>query len=202
MSERGYLFFIHHAADEIAIIILMISGPIKGRYLSRYLPFILFVVGASTFLADAWIRNERCMTVGLMMIAISLVIYPWREHKMKKAKLLRSTAVYGMIFWMTMFIAVSILIAFRLYDSILSKIAILTLAGLLGYLFSKKTKPQKMMMAVFMGAGFVAIGLILDGLVTYRFDPTIFSQPYLWAGYIFVLIGAIAGGCICSRSKK
>jgi hypothetical protein len=93
------------------------------------------------------------------------------------------------------------MIAFQMHQYQAAKIFILIISGVLAYVFTKRSEPKKMIMAVFVGAGFAAIGLLLDVIITSRFDPQIFSSTYLWLSYVFVIVGSIAGGCICGVSE-
>jgi len=124
------------------------------------------------------------------------------KNKKGEKDLLKTISVYGLVFWTVMFIIVSVMISFGIYQYPMAKIIILVLSGLLAYLFTKKTEPKKMMVAVFIGSAFVAIGLLLNLVISYRFDSQIFRSVYLWISYMFVIIGSIAGGCFCNENNR
>jgi magnesium-transporting ATPase (P-type) len=173
-----------------------------GLLFSKISTFLIFSIGFVVLVADAWIRHVRCMVAGLMIMIIAVSLYLWRERKTKKIILLKTILVCGLMLWMIVFVVTSILIAFNFYDSVFSRILILTLAGLLGYIFSKGSASSKVTKAAFIGMGFIAISLLLDGVITYRFDSVIFRSAYLWAGYFFIFIGTIASSYICQKKKK
>lgn len=174
---------------------------IDGRGVRRPAAVLLFLAGMAVLTADAWIRHVRCMTVGVILMVLSVMIF-MMKNKGGKKNIIRSAAIYGLVFWMIMFVIVSIMLAFQIYHYPAAKAAILAVSGLLAYLFTRRTEPEKMMGAAFIGAVFAAIGLLLDAIITSRFDPQVFSSIYLWIGYLFVLVGAIAGGCVCSGAGR
>ena len=103
---------------------------------------------------------------------------------------------------MIMFVVVSVMVAFRIYQYPFAKFFILLLSGALAYFFVRSADPDKTLRAVFIGAIFTVIALLLDAAITNRFDGSVFSSVYLWASYVFIMIGAVAGGIVCGMTGK
>lgn len=99
--------------------------------------------------------------------------------------------LFGLLLWVLMFVIVSIFIAFKIYGSTVMHIVTAVIAGVISYLFAGKVKPNKMGAALTYGLVWVVVGLILDALITMRFNPTIFISKSLWLGYLLVLIAPL-----------
>lgn len=97
----------------------------------------------------------------------------------------------GILLWVLMFVIVSILIAFKLYEFRLVRILIAVIAGLISLFLAGMLKPGKVGLALAYGFIWVVIGVILDAIVTMRFNPAIFSAKTLWLGYLLILLAPL-----------
>lgn len=87
-----------------------------------------------------------------------------------------------------MFVIVSALIGFGVYGYQWGKAVAVIISGVVAYIFAGYAKPDKVSRALAYGVLWVLVGLILDLLITAKFDPTIFSSKAFWASYLLVLI--------------
>lgn len=97
----------------------------------------------------------------------------------------------GIAIWVLMFVIVSAFVAFRVYETTVSKIIIILISGILAYLAAGYAKPENYLSAISYGAAWVIVGLALDFLITTKFNPVIFSSRSLWAGYLLVLLAPL-----------
>lgn len=103
----------------------------------------------------------------------------------------KKAIVSGGLLWVLMFVIVSAFIGFKIYEMVLTQLIIALIAGLISYILAGKLKPSKTGIALGYGLIFIATGLILDILVTMRFNSAIFSQWTLWLGYALVLLAPL-----------
>lgn len=94
---------------------------------------------------------------------------------------------FGVLLWVLMFVIVSVFIAFKLYPGA-TEIVIAVIAGVVSYILAGYAKPKDMTEALKFGGSWVVVGLILDALVTMRFNPAIFGVWTLWLGYGLALV--------------
>lgn len=92
---------------------------------------------------------------------------------------------------MLMFVIVSAMVGFDLYDNVWGKGAAVVIVGVLSYLLARRLAPFDMQTGLFYGAVWVVVGLILDAVVTVRFNPGIFATRALWIGYLLVILAPL-----------
>ena len=90
---------------------------------------------------------------------------------------------YGLAIWVVMFVLVSALIAFKVYDIKIVHYLAGLVAPILAYIFAGYIKPSDASKAIGYGIIFVAVVLIFDWLITTRFNADIFSSRTLWVSY-------------------
>lgn len=95
---------------------------------------------------------------------------------------------YGLAIWVIMFVLISALIAFNMNDFKIIHYLAALVAPVLSYYFVGLIKPKNNSIAISYGALFVLTGLILDYLITMRFNATIFTSKTLWISYLLVLV--------------
>ncbi len=86
-----------------------------------------------------------------------------------------------------MFVIVSIFIGFDVYKFVWMQGIIAIIAGVVAFILAGMVKPAKIVLALAYGLIWVVIGLVLDAVVTMRFNAEIFSSWSLWFGYLLVL---------------
>ena len=100
----------------------------------------------------------------------------------------KKTIGSGIILWVLMFVVVSVFIAFNIYGNTVMKVVTALIAGAVSYFLATKLKPVDMKAALINGAIWVIVGVILDALVSTRFNAMIFQSKGLWLGYLLVLL--------------
>lgn len=95
---------------------------------------------------------------------------------------------FGILIWVLMFVIVSIFIGFKIYDYTWMKVVTIIIGAAIVFFFAKKVKPNKVILALTYGLIWVVIGVILDALITMRFNEEIFASRALWVGYILTLL--------------
>ncbi len=96
----------------------------------------------------------------------------------------------GVLIWLLMFAFVSAVL--DLYQStIWMKIVVALVAGLLAFFLTIYVKPKNVGTALGYGLVWVLVGIILDGLITMRFNSEIFKLWSLWLGYLLILIAPL-----------
>lgn len=98
---------------------------------------------------------------------------------------------YGIGLWVLMFVVISVFVAFKIYESQLLQIVGALIAGVISLIFAGILKPNKSLTALSYGLSWVIVGVILDYLVTKKFNAQIFSTWTLWLGYAFVLLAPL-----------
>ena len=94
---------------------------------------------------------------------------------------------FGAILWILMFAIVSVFIGFKIYDNAYMKVLTALIVGLISYILAGYVKPEKAVLALSYGLSWVVTGIILDLIITMRFNPLIFLSKGLWLGYLLVL---------------
>ena len=98
---------------------------------------------------------------------------------------------FGAVIWVLMFVIVSIFVAFNIYGNAVMKVVIAVIAGAISYFLAIKLKPADIKMALTYGVLWVIVGVILDAVITMRFNALIFSSKGLWLGYLLVLLAPL-----------
>ena len=103
----------------------------------------------------------------------------------------KKAITFGAVIWVLMFVIVSIFIGFKIYNYFWIKLITAIIAGAISYFLAGQIKPNKAKTALSYGLAWVIIGIILDSIVTMRFNPAIFSSRALWLGYVLVLLAPL-----------
>lgn len=103
----------------------------------------------------------------------------------------KKTIGFGVIIWVLMFVIVSIFVAFNIYGNAVMKVVIACLAGAISYFLAMKLKPADIKMALTYSVLWVIVGVILDAVITMRFNALIFSSKGLWLSYLLVLLAPL-----------
>lgn len=103
----------------------------------------------------------------------------------------KKTIGFGVIIWVLMFVIVSIFVAFNIYGNAVMKVIIAIIAGAVSYFLAMKLKPADIKMALTYGVLWVIAGVILDAVITMRFNAQIFQSKGLWLGYLLVLLAPL-----------
>ncbi len=101
------------------------------------------------------------------------------------------TIGFGALIWVVMFIFVWVLMATSLYTNFLEKLIVAIVAGILSWLAAGFLKPDKMSAAFIYGIVFVVVGVILDALITTRFNNQILLSKAVWLGYLLILLAPL-----------
>lgn len=95
---------------------------------------------------------------------------------------------FGVIIWLIMFAGVSAFVGFGFtMTSIGWSLAVAALVGILSYLFAISSNAENSGQAIAYGAIWVAIGMILDYLISRQFNSGIFSSWTYWLGAVLIL---------------
>ncbi len=98
---------------------------------------------------------------------------------------------FGALIWVLMFVIVSIFIGFKIYDYLWIEILIAVIGGIISFILAGYVKPKSYGIALAYGASWVVIGILLDIIVTMRFNSAIFLSWTLWLGYGLGLIAPL-----------
>ncbi len=98
---------------------------------------------------------------------------------------------FGALLWVLMFVIVSIAIGFKIPESLWLNISFAVISGVISFVLAGYAKPKNLGMALGYGASWVVVGVILDGIVTMRFNSEIFMAWELWLGYGLVLLAPL-----------
>ena len=99
---------------------------------------------------------------------------------------------YALLLWVIMFVVVSILIAFKWYDgSGLMAWVVAVVGGVVSLILAGYLRPATAGAAFGYGAAFVIIGVVLDAIITTRFNAEIFRSVPLWVSYALVLLAPL-----------
>ena len=101
------------------------------------------------------------------------------------------TIGFGALIWVLMFAIVSALMAYGLYANIYEKAIVALIAGVLSFFATGFLKPDKINTALIYGIVFVVIGVILDALITMRFNNQILLSKAVWLGYLLILLAPL-----------
>jgi len=103
----------------------------------------------------------------------------------------QKAVVYGLLFWIIMFVVVSIFVAFNIYTNAVMKVITAIIAGIISFVLAGYVKPSNVSVALSYGFSWVVIGVILDAAITMRFNNQIFLSKGLWLGYLLVLLAPL-----------
>jgi len=98
---------------------------------------------------------------------------------------------YGLLFWVIMYVVVSIFIVFNIYNNAFMKLVSAIIAGIISFVLAGYVKPTKAGVALSYGLTWVIIGLILDAAITRQSNNQIFLSKGLWLGYLLVLLAPL-----------
>ncbi len=98
---------------------------------------------------------------------------------------------FGVLLWIIMFVVVSVLVGFDVYKYLWVQVVAAIIAGVVSLVLAGYVKPHKAGLALGYGLTWVIVGIILDLIITTRFDPTVFSSWILWLGYALVLLAPL-----------
>lgn len=97
---------------------------------------------------------------------------------------------YGILIWLIMFAVVSAFMnAYN--EKTWVKVAIVIFGGIVALILAGRAEPSSATIALGYGIGWVIIGVILDTLVTMKYNQAIFQSKWLWAGYIVILLAPL-----------
>jgi hypothetical protein len=95
----------------------------------------------------------------------------------------------GTVIWAVMFAVVSAFLPW--YEQVWMKVVLVVIVGGLAYAAAVYANITDTNRGLLYGALFVLVALLLDALVTARFNPNIFNEIYLWLGYALTLFAPI-----------
>lgn len=105
---------------------------------------------------------------------------------------LKKGSSLGFMLWAFLFIAASAIISYDLFSSVeaamYSTTFFIILSGAASFFFSRKLDISDRYTGLMYGALWVAIGVVLDRLITNPFNHNLFSGVSYWTGYILVLV--------------
>jgi len=91
---------------------------------------------------------------------------------------------FGILIWLIMFALVSATLGW--YEQLWFRIILSIIAGAISFVLSGHIKPSNFSKALVYGIIFVLTGVILDFIVTRRFNGAIFSDWTLWLSYLLI----------------
>ena len=94
---------------------------------------------------------------------------------------------FGILIWLIMFALVSALVGFGIFDSVYTQLGVAIVAGVLAYAFASSANPHSATQALSYGSLFVAVGLVLDFIISRQFNSGIFGMFTYWVGYALML---------------
>lgn len=95
---------------------------------------------------------------------------------------------FGLLLWIIMFVVVSAFVAFNWYQFLWIQVVIAIIAGIIVWILADYVDIKNYSLALSYGLTWVIVGLILDALISYQFDNSIFTSWTLWLGYLLVLL--------------
>jgi hypothetical protein len=98
---------------------------------------------------------------------------------------------FGVLLWVLMFVIVSIFIGFKVQESLWLEIGFAIISGVISFILAGYVKPKSYGLALAYGVSWFVIAVILDAIVTMRFNPAIFTSWSLWLGYLLVLLAPL-----------
>jgi len=98
---------------------------------------------------------------------------------------------FGALLWVLMFVIVSVFIGFKVPDSLWLNIGFAVISAVISFILAGYAKPKSFGMALGYGLSWLAVGVILDFIVTMRFNSEIFTAWTLWLGYGLVVLAPL-----------
>lgn len=96
---------------------------------------------------------------------------------------------YGIVIWLIMFALTSALIGFGVTTNTFWFTGLsIILAAVLAYTFAALLQPKNLTSAAFYGLLWVILGMVLDLVISARFEATIFSHWSYWISYAVILL--------------
>lgn len=90
---------------------------------------------------------------------------------------------FGALLWVLMFMIISAFIGFKVQESMWLEIGFAVISGVISFILAGYVKPKSYGTAFGYGISWLVVGVILDAIVTMRFNPAIFTAWTLWLGY-------------------
>ena len=97
---------------------------------------------------------------------------------------------FGILIWLIMFALVSATLTWY-YGYQWFRIVVAVVAGIISWILVKNAKPGSMGKALGYSIIFVIIGVILDALISRKFNANIFTSKSLWLGYALILLAPL-----------
>lgn len=98
---------------------------------------------------------------------------------------------FGALLWVLMFVIVSAFIGFKIYDYYWMGIVTAVISGVISFILAGYVKPKSFGLALAYGVSWLVVGVILDAIVTMRFNSEIFMSWMLWLGYGLVVLAPL-----------
>ncbi|MFA5412988.1 MAG: hypothetical protein WC348_00375 [Patescibacteria group bacterium] len=98
---------------------------------------------------------------------------------------------FGALLWGLMFIIVCIFIGFKVPESTWLNVGYAIVAGIISFVLAGYVKPKSYGMALGYGVSWLVVGVILDAIITTRFNPAIFTAWTLWLGYGLAVLAVL-----------
>ena len=95
---------------------------------------------------------------------------------------------FGALVWAIMFIVVSILVGYKMPQTMMFSIIVMIISLIATYFLAKNIAPKNYMEAIEYGLIFAVVGIILDFLISQRFAPNIFSTVSYWVSYVLIVL--------------
>lgn len=97
----------------------------------------------------------------------------------------------GILEWLIMFAVVSAVL--QIYNShAWMKLVVAIIAGIVAYILARYMRLTSYTSAWACSMSWLVIGVILDSLITMRYNAVIFSSRALWLGYILMFLAPFA----------
>lgn len=93
---------------------------------------------------------------------------------------------YGLLIWVVMFAVVSAFLPY--YNQAWMKVVLVVVVALISYACATRLRLKSYAAAIDYGVVWVLVAVLLEVLVTQRFNPLIFTEWSLWVGYAATLI--------------
>jgi hypothetical protein len=149
---------------------------------NKRLNLIIFLSGLIIFIINFIIGHLHCVTVGLILMLFSFINL--RSYKIKN--IIIKTFLFSFMFWMVRFASISIPVSLHFYHLFLTKFTIFLI--LLLFILKKFHQHPLKLSKFYIIIIFLLTNFILDLAITYRFDSTIFSQPFFYLTLLPILL--------------
>lgn len=102
----------------------------------------------------------------------------------------KKAIMYGALGWVIMFAIVSALLDIYTQFAFV-KVLVAVIAGVVAYILAGYLEIESYKTALIYGILWLIVGIVLDFLITVRFNSAIFTQWSLWLGYIFIVLAPL-----------